>query len=457
MSRKRLHRVVVILLLPGLLLGAVAGLGLHIVQAQSSYGVTSLVSLSSDGVQGDQRSMYPVISDDGRYVAFESLTSNLVAGDTNNTWDIFLRDRQTRQTWRVSVASDGAQANGLSWDTAISGDGRYVAFISDATNLVAGDTNNDPDIFVHDMQTGETRRVSVAADGSQGDDDSLYASVSSDGCCVAFTSFAGNLVPGDNNEQGDVFVYALQTGEITLVSVASDGTQGNDVSASPSISADGRFVAFVSLASNLDPLENGNLYDIYVHDRQTGETRLVSLSSEGIPANGWCNKPFISADGRYVAFGSEADNLVVNDTNLEYDVFVRDLQIGETTRVSVATDGAQAIGINSSPAISADGRYVVFYSNAANLVSDDTNGMWDSFLHDRLTGETKRISVAINGEQGNRGSYHPYISADGCCIAHHAEANNLVPNDTNGRVDIFVYDQFAPVYWLFAPLVMNDP
>jgi Tol biopolymer transport system component len=292
-------------------------------------------------------------------------------------------------TTRVSVATGGGQANSGSFDPSISADGRYVAFVSAATNLVSGDTNNFQDIFVHDRQTGQTTRVSVASDGTQANGHSYAPSISADGRYVAFASLASNLVSGDTNGAWDVFVHDRQTGETTRVSVASDGTQaiGFFFGSSPSISADGRYVAFDSWATNLVSGDTNDKPDVFVHDRQTGQTTRVSVSSDGTQANGgpgWSGNPSsISADGRYVAFHSYADNLVSGDTNSATDIFVHDRQTGVTTRVSIASDGTQANGFSASPSISADGRYVAFMSGATNLVSGDTNNDWDVFVHGR--------------------------------------------------------------------------
>jgi len=348
-------------------------------------GSTARVSLASDGSQGNESSGGPSISADGRYVAFSSTASNLVSGDTNGDVDIFVHDRQTGVTKRVSLASDGSQGNSGSFaPSTISADGRYVAFYSGASNLVSGDTNGYSDVFVHDRQTGSTARVSLASDGSQGNDGSWSPSISADGRYVAFVSNASNLVSGDTNENWEVFVHDRQTGSTQRVSVASDGSQGNSVSEFPSISAYGRYVVFVSNASNLVSGDTNENWDVFVHDRQTDSTERVSVASDGSQGNNICySPPTISADGRYVAFSSVASNLVSGDTNSTDDIFVRDRQNGSTERVSVASDGSQGNYWSSSPFISADGRYVAFYSDASNLVSGDTNETWDVFVHDR--------------------------------------------------------------------------
>jgi len=413
-------------------------------QGKSTAGpdVTTRVSVTSDGSQGNDASVYPSISADGRYVAFDSYASNLVSGDTNGLRDIFVHDRQTGQTARVSVASDGTEAHGGSVYPSISADGRYVAFYSGASNLVSDDTNGWIDTFVHDRQTGQTARVSVASDGSQGNDASVNPSISADGRYVAFDSYASNLVSGDTNGHEDTFVHDRQTGQTARVSVASDGSQGNDASVYPSISADGRYMAFNSDASNLVSGDTNGTYDIFVHDRQTGQTARVSVASDGSQGNnGSYSRPSISADGRYVAFDSDASNLVSGDTNGWIDIFVHDRQTGQTARVSVASDGSQGNHHSYMSSISADGRYVAFESWASNLVSGDTNGHEDTFVHDWQTGQMARVSVASDGGQGNDASVHPSISADGRYVAFDSWASNLVSGDTNGQADIFVHDR----------------
>ena len=404
---------------------------------------TERVSVDSAGNQGNGASAFPSISPDGRFVAFRSDASNLVPGDTNGSMDVFVRDRQTGATTRVSVSSSGIQGDRSSFTTlwgCISADGRFVAFESEATNLVAGDTNNSSDIFIRDRQTGATTRVSVSTSGVQGNDWSHLASISADGRYVAFDSFASNLVPGDTNGIGDVFVHDRQTGATQRVSVSSSGTQAAGLnSAGASISADGRLVAFASGASNLVSGDSNNARDIFVHDRQTGATTRVSVSSSGVQANARSGEFFLSPDGRYVAFDCDATNLVPGDTNSLQDIFVRDRQTGATTRVSVSSSGVQANANSFFPSLSADGRLVSFYGSSNNLVPGDTNGKSDVFLHDRQTGTTLLVSVDSAGNQGNQSSSGASsISADGRSVAFSSQASNLVSDDTNGTTDLFV-------------------
>jgi Tol biopolymer transport system component len=413
--------------------------------------VTSRVSVDSAGMQGDGYSKAPSISADGRYVAFESVASDLVPGDTNGVLDIFVRDRQTGTIERVSVGSDGTEANDMSLYPSISADGRWVAFLSAASNLVPGDTNGVWDMFVHDRQTGATERVSVDSAGAQADESSFSPpSISADGRYVAFQSAATDLVPADTNGVDDVFVHDRQTGTTERVSVSSAGVQSDAFSGFPSISADGRCVAFASLAGLVPGDTNGH-YDVFVRDRQSSTTERVSVRSNGAQGNGDSGVGIgltISGDGRYVAFASDSSNLVPGDTNAFSDTFVHDRRLGTTERVSVSSAGAQGDhSSGNSAAVSADGRYVAFLSAASTLVPGDTNGAFDIFVRDRRLGTTERVSVDSSGAQGNLDSDISglSISADGRFVAFASDATNLVTGDTNGATDVFVRDRsYAP-------------
>jgi Tol biopolymer transport system component len=406
-------------------------------------GSTTRVSVSSRERQGNDISVQSSISADGRYVAFISYASNLVAGDTNGTWDVFVRDTAKGKTIRVSVSSAGAEANDESFLPSISADGRYVAFHSFASNLVAGDTNALPDVFVRDILKGRTTRVSVSSRERQGNGASYDPSISADGRYVAFHSEASNLVPGDTNGRGDIFVRDILEGRTILVSVSSGELEGNGVSSAPSISADGRYVAFQSEASNLVAGDTNALPDVFVRDILKGRTTRVSVSSGELEGNGASSAPSVSADGRYVAFHSEASNLVPGDTNGWGDIFVRDTAKGRTIRVSLSSAGGQANSDSFLPSISADGRYVAFGSYASTLVAGDTNGWGDIFVRDTAKGRTIRVSLSSEGGQGNLGSDWASISADGRYVAFSSEASNLVAGDTNGWGDIFVRDRGA--------------
>ncbi len=426
-------------------------------QQSSPVGITSpieRVSVKNDGTQADNVSSSLSISADGRYVAFSSSASNLVPDDTNGVSDIFVYDRQTDRIERVSVDADGNEGNGKSTLSAISADGRYVAFGSRASNLVLSDTNGTQDVFVYDRDTDTIERVNIAYDGAQGDSDSFVmsgSSVSADGRYVAFSSNASNLVPGDTNGQTDSFVVDRQVDPqmphtIKRVSVANDGTQANGYSSFPSISADGHYVVFVSAASNLVPGDTNGNWDTFVYDRQMDTIERVSIANNGTQGNNTSWQGSISADGRYVAFSSNASNLVSGDTNVRGDTFVYDRQTDTIERVSIAADGTQGNDGAAGGTISADGRYVAFQSSASNLVPGDTNAIADVFVYDRQTDTTQRVGLAADGTQGNGVSSYPSISSDGRYVAFDSVASNLVPGDTNGFGDAFVTSNpFAPV------------
>jgi Tol biopolymer transport system component len=298
-----------------------------------------------------------------------------------------------------------------------------VAFESQADNLVAGDGNGTADVFVHDRQTGTTTRVSLHTDGTEGNGESHSPSISGDGRYIAYESFADNLVAGDGNSFWDIFVHDLQTGITTRVSLHSDGTtEGDGPSFDPSISSDGRYVAFESDADNLVVSDNGLYYDVYVHDRQTGTTTRVSKDLAGIQGNGHSYSPSISADGRYVAFESFANNLVVGDGNVTADVFVHDRQTGATTRVSVDLDGVEGNGNSNNPSISADGSFVTFQSDADNLVAGDTNIAPDIFVDDLQAG-----AGGGGGGGSSSGGSGCFIStaADGSRMAGEVKSNKM--------------------------------
>lgn len=448
--------------------------------------VVERISVASDGSQADKSDIEASsVSADGRFVAFESIATNLVPGDTNSALDVFLRDTCrgaapgcVPSTLRVSVASDGSQGSPgviqFAYRPSVSADGRFVAFHSSLSGLVIDDTNGVSDVFVRDTCQGapvgctpNTVRASIASDGSQGDDWSSDPAMSADGRFVAFASYATNLVAGDTNGFSDIFVRDTCIGappgctpSTVLASMASDGSQGfGDVTSSPAISADGRFVAFQS-DSNLVPNDTNADIDIFVRDTCQGapagcapSTSRVSVASDGSQANNHSFFPAISADGRFVAFQSDASNLVPDDTNAATDIFVRDTCQGvpagctpSTVRVSVGVDGSQANNNSFGFAsISADGRFVAFPSDASNLVPNDINGFRDVFVRDTCQGapagctpSTVLVSMASDGNHANGGSFLPSISADGRFVTLESEASNLVPGDSNGARDVFL-------------------
>jgi Ca2+-binding RTX toxin-like protein len=395
------------------------------------------VSTDAAGVQGNDSSSNAQFSADGRYVVFRSAASNLVAGDSNGTNDIFVKDLQSGAIQRVSTDAAGAQGNGSSYRAQFSADGHSVVFESTASNLVAGDSNGTNDIFVKDLQSGAIRRVSTDAAGAQGNGQSSDARFSADGRYVVFESDASNLVAGDSNGTWDIFVKDLQSGAIQRVSTDAAGVQGNNGSFNAQFSADGRYVVFRSGASNLVAGDINGARDIFVKDLQSGAIQRVSTDAAGAEGNDHSDYAQFSADGRYVVFESDASNLVAGDYNGDCDIFVKDLQSGAIQRVSTDAAGAQGNGDSTSAQFSADGRYVVFQSNANNLVAGDSSYAVDVFVKDLQSGAIERVSSNAAGVQGNASSNSAQFSADGRYVVFESNANNLVAGDSNNTSDIF--------------------
>ncbi|MBI3930042.1 MAG: hypothetical protein HY319_31170 [Armatimonadetes bacterium] len=440
--------------------------GQHLITINVSNPSFDVVHLSPTLAGADGRaeaSPGRTTSANGAITSFHSPLNNLVAGDTGFV-DVFVRDVAAGVTERVSVTNAGGQPNHDSVRGGLSPNGRFVVFASRASNLVAGDTNGRPDIFVRDRQLGTTTIISVASDESLSNGDATLggvtesAGVTDDGRFVVFENTASNLAGTDTNGVRDVFMRDTQApGTTELISVkAGGGNQaGNGVSFWASMSNDARYVAFESSASDLVAGDTNGVIDCFVRDRQTGTTVRISVSSGGVEGDKRSVRPFISANGRFVAFLSDATNLVPGDTNGGFDVFVRDLVNGTTSRVSVATGGGQSAGGGlwnppEAPAnyllccsISGDGRYVSFDSTASDLVAGDTNRVpprsgIDSFVHDRLTQQTIRVSLGPTGNEANHDAGVPCISDDGRYVVFTSLASNLtVPAQPGFLFDVF--------------------
>jgi uncharacterized repeat protein (TIGR01451 family) len=407
-------------------------------------GGTEWVSVSSNGSGANHQSDMPAISADGRFVAFVSLADNLVPGDTNGFADTFVHDRLTDVTQRVSVSNRGRQGNadsgliGVAAYPAISADGRFVAFVSQADNLVSGDRNVNADVFVRDRLLNTTERVSVNSAGEEADSGGEGPAISADGRFVAFQSQAQNLVPG-----GDPFLFVDQvyvhdraTGTTEIMSVNDASEAGNSLSVQADISADGRFVVFSSFADNLVPGAQSSGLQVYLRDRATGVIERITEDAAGEPGDGSSVDPTVSLDGRFVAFQTNSGNLI-GDGNHESHILVKDRVTGTFERVSATSTGEPADLLSEHPDITADGRFVTFFSLATNLVTGDTNNRRDIFVRDRQTGTVVRVSVSTAGEQGNSESEWPSISDDGRIIAFESSSDNLVPGANGG---IFAHD-----------------
>ena len=406
-------------------------------------------SIAPGGVQGTHDSFTGSdVSDDGTIVVFASWAKNWVAGDKPGTFDVFVRDTVNDTLDCISLSTGGLPGTGDSLDPHISGDGRFVLFISDSPSLVAGDNNGWYDVFLFDRQTSTTTRVDVDNNGNEANFGAAEPRFSADGRYALFSTGSTNLDPGDTNNFNDVYLRDLQLGTTERISIATSGVEGHKDSFSGGVSDDGNLVVFASYANNLDPADANGGGDIFLRDRAAGTTTLISLDSNGNSANGDCFYSTISGDGRIVAFGSYASNLVANDTNHNDDVFVRDLATGETTCASVDSNGALGLGVCSPATLTQDGRYVVFASIADLTPNPSIFVQPTVFLRDRTLGITLTPAEDSAGTPSKGESSDPSASSDGRFISFWCSKNDLVSGDTNGRDDVFVHEFcVTPAAW----------
>jgi Tol biopolymer transport system component len=400
-----------------------------------------LASSNAEGIGGNSDSSAPVISADGTKVVFQSAASDLVPGDTNGQYDLFLKDLTTGAITVVNTTADGSIAQGVFSRYTLSADGTRVAFASDADSLVPNDTNGTYDVFVKDMVTRQVTLVSQTAGGVSANGLSTSPALSADGTIVAFESRANDLVSGDTNGQSDVFVKDLSTGAVTLASQSADGAQTDGMSISPLLSADGSKLVFTSAATNLVPGDVNEEMDTFFKDLATGQVTLVSQGADGTQPNRLSFGMGLSADGSKVVFVTAADNLVPNELNDTDDVFVKDLATGTLTLVSQTAAGVQSNGWSGDADLSGDGTKVVFVSSATNLVPDDTNGLVDVFMKDLTSGEITLVSLSPDGQTGSGANWGDAASTsfDGSRIAFSSAAPDLSPDDANGPLlDVFV-------------------
>lgn len=448
----------------------------------ASAQMTELVSVPQVDPLGNDTSDSPSVSADGRFVAFTSKANNMVVGDVNTRADVFVRDRNTGTTVRVSVSSAGAAADRDCENPSISADGRFVAFDSTATNLVGADPDSVRDVFLHDRDTDvdgifdepgaiSTVRASVDESGVARTRASRKPAVSGDGRWVAFEA-------DEPSTKQDIRVFDRLAGTSTILSIDNDGFVGGGKSENPQISSSGRFLVFESDSDSLVPTDDNFAPDVFLVDRDADAngtfdevlgtlTLRASVNSEEEEADGSSRYPDVSDDGRYVVFASVADNLDAGITNGKRDIFIRDIDDGVTFRISLGQGGVEGSSESTVPWISGDGRCVAFQSAASEFAGEDDNGERDVFVYDRDAdfdgvfddvGGTllSRVSVGSLGEQANGPSgdvVRPVLSSDGLHAVFNSGAPNLVPDDTNGKRDVFAHGtSCSSDGFLFYPL-----
>jgi Tol biopolymer transport system component len=426
-----------------------AALALATPAVADTAGNPARADLGADGAQANAGVLEaPSISADGRFVAFASAATNLVPGDTNGYPDVFVRDRVTGVTTRVSVTDTGGQANGASSSPVMSADGRWVAFTSYANNLTLGDLNvftGGADVFLHDLVTGHTERVSSAMLGLSANGESDFPTISADGRYVGFDSTASNLVANDTNQHGDVFVWERETKKIVRASEAADGTEADAGSGLASISADGSRIAFISAADNLVDDDSNGDKDAFVKDLHTGGILRVNVGSKGKQAQGDAQDVTLSPDGTAVAF-TTAWPMTPDDLNFSPDVYRHDLMTNQTTLLSRLGPDSGDVGYAYGASLDQAGDQVAF---TAAIPGTNPAGS-QVYLWDRRTGVTRRLTdPAADGT-----SHAPVISPDGAHLAWASQAQNLVPFDNNHAEDLFVLDPGGPTYPASGPTAM---
>lgn len=402
--------------------------------------------------QVDSNSSQPAISEDGSLIAFASDATNLVRKTMHGERAVYLKNVQKDETSLISSDEDGRPADNDSEHPAISADGRYVAFESRAGNLVSQDLPSDcidengldsdcTQIYLKDLDSGDVKLVSSDSDGAPAEGINGHASISEDGRYVAFVSSASNLVADDENGRRDIFIKDTHTSEVRMASVSEEGEAADGDSDMPSISADGRLVAFKSVAENLSGKDFNNASDVFVKNMDTGDLAIASSDVNGNPGNkaSGYDALDISSDGRFVAFESEATELVGDDVNGKRDIFIKNLESGEVVLASADAEGAPGDDDSyESVSLSSDGLLVAFSSNAENLVSGDEINKEDVFIKNMVTGEVTMVSADSTGSPGNGESVEIKVSGDGNSAAFVSQADNLVADDTNAKADVFI-------------------
>ncbi len=452
--------------------------------ARSEVRNFEFVSVGSDGSQSNNESFSPTLSVDGRYISFMSWDTSWFPEDGNNAlclpaincMDVFMRDRLTGETRKVSFTYDGSMATDDSGEPSISFDGSRLVFTSYATNLVPNDTNRQEfirdgnDVFLYEWASHTNRRISLSSSGQQLQGNSFGGVISGDGRYVFFVSEAKNVIPGilpDPTSCADPIIVGLRCGLIyrldldtnqleVLDAVGYDGLPSNGIHAAMgNVDYTGRYLTFYSYATNLVPGTpgNGEYYNVFLYDYQTRSFTLVSKNpNSGAGGNNASGQTRISPDGKYIIFKSDATNLVDGDTNNEADAFLYEVATGQIRRVSVTQDGEQTNGLSRELSICNDGRIITFSTDADNVIPNDTNNTRDIFFYDRITNQVRIISQNEDGQLGDMKSHKAVVSPDCSGVAISSEATNFIVGDNNGQRDIFWAEIVRPAIFLDSHL-----
>ena len=376
------------------------------------------------------------ISGTGDTVAFFSSAQEFGLGPSGSpNLLIWRRDREPLQLASTTPKNQPASGMGTG-SSSLSNNGSIVRFGSDATDLVKGDTNESSDIFLRSMTELPVERVSVSTSGAQSNGHSYWPSISGDGKRLAFQSYASNLVPNDTNEKADIFLRDRTAGTTTRISLTPTGEQTSASCKEPAISGDGTHIAF-SCFGDLTGDPQDSFDDVYLADLEKGTKSRISASITSAVVDGHSNSPSISNDGQFIAFTSQASNLVPGDTNDTGDVFVYDRLAGTTERISVSSDGKEGDDFSGNATVSGNGRYIVFSSLASNLVPDDSNGVRDVFVRDREAKTTVRVSTGPDDQQAAMEVLSRGISADGQRVLLVSGTENFGAN-TDGVLQIWL-------------------
>jgi len=428
---------------------AFGGLACALVAADLGPGMATRVSLGIDGAEGDGSAYEGSVSNSGRIVAFHSNSTNVHPGATAGEFQVFVRDLRTGGTELISADGDGNEGNGYSYYPGLSANGRRVVYYTIADNIAPDATPSNPQVVLFDRRTGETIQVSAPPSGEAADGGcSLYdcRPMSGNGRFVVFPSTSTNLVEGDANGVQDVFLYDAARRTTERISNGI-GAEADGSSRFPSISPNGRWILYSSLATNLVEGDLNGQADVFLYDRVKRTTRLVSLADDGSQGDGGSDvtSSAVSNNGRWVAFCSSATNLVEGDGNGVFDVFLRDLRAGTTTRISVGpgpdfAEGGQNAG---TPAITPDGRLVTYWTYASNMIDPtDTMGV-DQIVYDPRTGTSRRALEALGGgESGGSGNYGYWnqMSPNGRWYVVVSDSGAIEAGDANGDWDVYLVE-----------------